>query len=128
MRINNNQSTKIRILDSYRNEMQLAIKARIDGNLNLCAPILNLAIHHYERAHILSQKYTIPHLKSHLGMLRIGFLRKDTREIVGQCIRVVAALIFSKIWVPIGNTGGTNVSALRPMPIPEDLQQVLEPQ
>jgi hypothetical protein len=121
MTTNNDHSNKTRILVSYRQEMQLAIKARIDGNLNL-------AIHHYERAHILSQKYTIPHLKSHLGMLRIGFLRKDTREIVGQCIRVVAALIFSKIWVPIGNTGGTNVSALRPMPIPEDLQQVLEPQ
>lgn len=121
MRINNNQSTKIRILDSYRNEMQLAIKARIDGNLNL-------AFYHYERAHILGQKYTLPHIKSHIGMLRVGWLRKDLREIVGQCVRMVAALIFSKIWVPIGNTGGTNVSALRPMPIPEDLQQVLEPQ
>lgn len=121
MRINNNQSTKIRILDSYRNEMQLAIKARIDGNLNL-------AIHHYERAHILSQKYTISHIRSHIGMLQVSFVMKDFREIFGQCVRIIAALIFSKIWVPIGNTGGTNVSALRPMPIPEDLQQVLEPQ
>ena len=121
MTTNNDHSNKTRILVSYLQEMQLAIKARIDGNLNL-------AIHHYERAHILGQKYTLPHIKSHIGMLRVGWLRKDLREIVGQCVRMVAALIISKIWVPIGNTGGTNVSALRPMPIPEDLQQVLEPQ
>jgi Protein of unknown function (DUF3703) len=36
-----------------------------------------------------------------------------------------AALIFSKLWVPLGNTGGANVSALKPMPIPDDLKQVL---
>lgn len=121
MSTNNDHLNKTRILVSYRQEMQLAFDARNNGDLNL-------AFHHYERAHILSQKYTVPHLKSHLGMLRIGFLRKDTREIVGQCVRMVAALIFSKIWVPIGNTGGANVSALRSMPIPEDLLQVLEPQ
>lgn len=121
MTTNNDHSNKTRILVSYRQEMQIAIKARTDGDLNL-------AFHHYERAHVLSQKYTWPHIKSHVGMLQVGWLRKDPREMVGQCIRMVAALIFSKIWVPIGNTGGANVSALRPMPIPEDLQQVLEPQ
>lgn len=107
------------VLKAFSQEMQIAIKARIDGNLNL-------AFHHYERAHILSQKYTIPHIKSHIGMLRIGFLRKDMREIAGQCVRMIAALIFSKLWVPVGNTGGANVSALKPMPIPEDLKKVLE--
>jgi hypothetical protein len=84
-----------------------------------------LAFHHYERAHILSQKYMWPHIQSHLGMLHIGYRRNDLREIAGQCIRMLAALIFSKLWVPLGNTGGANVSALRPMPIPDDLKQVL---
>jgi hypothetical protein len=59
-------------------------------------------------------------------MLQVGWLRKDMREIAGQCVRMVAALLFSKIWVPIGNTGGANVSALKPMPIPEDLRQLLD--
>jgi len=106
------------VLAAFRHEMQSALAARKNGDLNL-------AFHHYERAHILSQKYTVPHIKSHLGMLRIGYLRNDAREIFGQCVRVVAALIFSKIWVPIGNTGGANVSALKPMPMPDDLLALL---
>ena len=98
--------------------MELAVDARDKGDLNI-------AFHHYERAHILSQKYTLPHIKSHLGMMQVGFLRKDAREMFGQCVRVFAALIFSKLWVPIGNTGGANVSALKSMPIPEDLKRLL---
>lgn len=111
---------KPRIIAAFQREMQMAINARDKNDLKL-------AFYHYERAHILSQKYTVPHIKSHLGMLRIGYLRNDAREIFGQCIRVVAALIFSKLWVPIGNTGGANVSALKPMPVPEDLRRLLEP-
>jgi hypothetical protein len=34
--------------------------------------------------------------------------------------------VFSRIWVPIGNTGGARVSALRPMPLPDDLRALLE--
>lgn len=107
------------ILHAFRNEMQLAADARKQCDLPL-------AFHHYERAHILSQRFTLPHIKSHLGMLHIGFLRKDLREMWGQCVRVIAALTFSKIWVPTGNTGGANVSAMKPMPIPDDLKPLLE--
>jgi hypothetical protein len=38
----------------------------------------------------------------------------------------LAAALFSRLWVPVGNTGGANVSAFRPMPVPEDLQRLLE--
>lgn len=106
------------ILTAHKIEMQSALDARKKGDLNL-------AFYKYERAHILSQRHTIAHIKSHLGMLHIGYVRNDMREIIGQCVRVFAALIFSKIWVPIGNTGGANVSALKPMPIPEDLKRLL---
>ena len=106
------------ILSAYQGEMLLAISARSQADFNR-------AFHHYERAHILGQKFTWPHVKSHLGMLQVGFLRKDAREMFGQCVRVVAALIFSKIWVPLGNTGGANVSALKSMPIPDDLKALL---
>jgi hypothetical protein len=27
--------------------------------------------------------------------------------------------------IPVGNTGGANVPPLRPMPIPDDLQQII---
>jgi hypothetical protein len=37
----------------------------------------------------------------------------------------MAAALFSRIWVPEGNTGGANVSAIQPMPIPADLRDLL---
>lgn len=85
---------------------------------------LDLAFHHLERAHILGQRYYVPHLQTHVAMLWIGWRRRDVGEIFGQIIRLLAvapATIFK--WVPIGNTGGANVSALKPMPIPDDLAQ-----
>jgi hypothetical protein len=54
-------------------------------------------------------------------MLRVGLHRRDGREIFGQLLRLVATLpgaLFG--WVPAGNTGGANVSALRPMPMPPE--------
>jgi len=89
---------------------------------------LDLAFHHLERAHILGQRYYVPHLQTHVAMMWIGVRRRDGREILGQIIRLLAvapAAIFK--WVPIGNTGGANVSALKPMPIPDDLVRFFEP-
>ena len=59
-------------------------------------------------------------------MLRLGWSRRDLREVVGQIPRIFAAALFSRVWVPIGNTGGANVPAMRPMPIPPDLQAILD--
>ena len=88
---------------------------------------LDLAFHHLERAHILGQRHYVPHLQTHVAMLWIGWRRRDTREIFGQVLRLLAvapAAIFKR--VPIGNTGGANVPALKAMPIPEDLAQYFE--
>ena len=83
------------------------------------------AFTHLERAHILSQKYTLAHAATHLRMLRLGWRTRDVREVLGQLTRTIAALVFSRIWVPVGNTGRANVSAFAPMPVPEDLAVVL---
>jgi hypothetical protein len=88
---------------------------------------LDAAFSHLERAHILSQRHTGPHARVHLDMLRVGWKRRDAREVLGQAVRTLAAIVFSRLWVPIGNTGGSNVSALRPMPVPDDLKPLLEP-
>jgi hypothetical protein len=58
-------------------------------------------------------------------MLGVGWERRDSRELVAQLVRFVAALMFSRIWVPVGNTGGANVSAFRAMDIPDDLAAIL---
>ncbi len=107
-----------RLRAAFDGEWDLAIAARDQGDLDR-------AFIHFERAHILSQRHTWQHMRSHLGMLGIGWRRRDLREIFGQCTRIVAASPFSRVWVPLGNTGGANVSPFRPMPLPADLQALL---
>ncbi|WP_028768984.1 DUF3703 domain-containing protein [Shewanella fidelis] len=85
------------------------------------------AFYHLERAHILGQSYTLAHTRTHWWMLKVGWQQRSPKEVFGQCSRIVASVIFSKIWVPLGNTGGTNVNPLKPMPIPKDLQNSLKP-
>lgn len=82
---------------------------------------LDTAFGHLERAHILGQRRTGPHVRTHLAMLAVGWQRQDRREVLGQLGRTVAALLFSRLWVPVGNTGGASVSAFRPMPLPADI-------
>lgn len=80
------------------------------------------AFAHLERAHILGQLSFLDHVVVHVRMLRIAFENRDALEVRGQFVRLLATVpghLFG--WVPIGNTGGANVSALRPMPIPADL-------
>jgi hypothetical protein len=80
-------------------------------------------IHHLERAHIVGQRYFWGHLVSHLWMLRVAWARRDLRELRGQLTRILAVpLGYGFGWVPVGNTGGANVSPIQPMPIPQDLQ------
>lgn len=104
---------------AFDREWECARVARREGNLDL-------AFQHLERAHILGQRLTWRHVRSHVGMLRIGWLRSDAGEILGQVLRILAAAMVSRIWVPAGNTGGANVSAIQPMPVPPDLQGLLD--
>jgi uncharacterized membrane protein len=77
---------------------------------------------HLERAHVLSQPVASLHLRTHLAMLAAGFRRRDRHEVVGQLLRLIVAGPGSMTGrYPVGNTGGANVSALTPMPIPDDL-------
>jgi hypothetical protein len=84
--------------------------------------------HHLERAHILSQPKARLHLRTHVAMLAAGIRRHDRREIVGQLLRLVVAGPGSLTGrYPVGNTGGADVNALTPMPIPTDLAPYLSP-
>lgn len=83
------------------------------------------SFYHLERAHILGQSYIIPHILSHWWMLKLGFKLGNNKEIIGQIMRILASILFSRIWVPKGNTGGANVSPIKPMPIPDDLNKLL---
>ena len=87
---------------------------------------LDRAFSHLERAHILGQSFSIAHARTHWWMLKVGWRRRDLVEIAGQLPRILGALLLSRIWVPIGNTGGARVPPFQPMPIPEDLQRLLD--
>lgn len=81
------------------------------------------AFHHLERAHVLGQSSTVQHVRVHARMLLWGLRQRKPREVLGQLMRIVGAATKTVFWVPVGNTGGANVSAFRPMPIPSDLAQ-----
>lgn len=84
-----------------------------------------VAVHHFERAHILGQRSTRAHVRAHVGLLQVAWRQRAYREILGQVVRIAAAALFSRLWVPVGNTGSANVSAFQPMPISDDLRELL---
>ena len=52
--------------------------------------------------------------------------RRDGREIAGQLLRLLLAVPGSVSGrYPVGNTGGADVSAFSPMPVPDDLRPLL---
>lgn len=82
--------------------------------------------HHLERAHILSQPLAGLHVRTHASMFGAAVRRRDRREVIGQTFRLLVAGPGSKTGrYPVGNTGGADVSAFAPMPIPDDLRAVL---
>ncbi|WP_336299072.1 DUF3703 domain-containing protein [Pseudomonas sp. WJP1] len=67
----------------------------------------------------------LAHAKSHWFMLNLGRMTKDWRVTAGQDPRIVAALLFSRILGPVGNTGRARISAFSVMPLSADLEELL---
>jgi hypothetical protein len=85
------------------------------------------AFRHLERAHVLGQSSTVHHVHAHWQMLRWAWWQRDAREGLGQVMRLIGAATKTALgWVPSGNTGGANVSPFKPMPIPAELQAMIE--
>lgn len=81
------------------------------------------AFAHLERAHVLGQASTLQHVRVHWRMLRFGMRRRDTRECLGQLLRIGGAATKTAFGlVPDGNTGGSNLSPFRRMPIAPELE------
>ncbi|MBV7258427.1 DUF3703 domain-containing protein [Erythrobacter crassostreae] len=104
------------LTDHVRNELTQAERAATP----------QLSFHHLERAHILSQYSTRDHMRVHLAMLKWARNQRDWREAFGQIIRLAGAATKTAIgMVPVGNTGGSNVSAIKPMKLPDDLAAII---
>ena len=102
----------------FEDELSRAHEALAAGSFELCFA-------HLERAHVLSQHMTVRHTRVHGLMLVAGWRRGDWHEVVGQVPRMLASLLFSRLWVPKGNSGRARVSAFQPMPVPEDLRHLV---
>ncbi len=86
-----------------------------------------LAFLHLENAHILGQKSTYWHVKVHMLMLIFGLRQKDIHEVFGQIIRIIGAALFTAVkGVPEGNTGGSNVSPIKVMPIKPEYAAIIK--
>ena len=104
----------------YEAELRKSEEARMRSDMQL-------EWHHLERAHILGQRWPREHNAVHWRMLVFGFRTKNTREIIGQLPRPIIGGVKSFVGtVPIGNTGGAGVPAMRTMPLPQDLSVLLE--
>ena len=80
-----------------------------------------------ERAHVLGQTRIGPHLHVHLAMLRLAWASRDGREIRGQLLRTALVPLGHLLGrLPLGNTGGANVSAFEPMPIAPELERLMQ--
>ena len=82
---------------------------------------------HLENAHVLGQKSTRWHVLAHVRMLQWAVRNRDLREFLGQLLRIIGAATKTAIGlVPTGNTGGSNVSPFRPMPLNDEHKTILE--
>jgi hypothetical protein len=109
-----------RIRSSVQAELQAARQAEARGDAGA-------AFRHLERAHVLGQEATALHVRVHWRMFLWAVRRRKPAEVAGQLGRLVAAALVTGLgWLPHGNTGGADVSAFRRMPIPDDLQRLID--
>ena len=107
------------LLESIEGEISAAALAEDMGNADE-------AFRHLERAHVLGQASTYHHTRVHWLMLKHGLKMRNGREVAGQILRIAGAATKTPFGVyPKGNTGGSNVSPIKPMPIPDDLAEIL---
>ena len=104
--------------EAYKQEVERADQALRRGDFET-------ALRHLERAHVLAQRMTGRHTSIHWRMLAAGLRRGDLREVAGQVSRIMASILFSRLWVPRGNSGRSRVSAFKPMPVPDDLRHLV---
>ncbi len=107
------------------------IRPHVDGELSAAARagrsgLPGDAFRHLERAHVLGQASTVQHVRAHLHMLAWALRHRRPREIRGQLLRIVGAATKTVFWIPVGNTGGSDVHPLQPMPVPPDLAWLID--
>ncbi len=87
---------------------------------------LEQSFEHLENAHILGQYSTRHHVRSHYKMLLWAIKFNKPYELMGQVVRIIGAGTKTYIGlVPTGNTGGSNVSPLKTLPLSSAHEKVI---
>lgn len=112
--------TASRRIEAFEAAMSEAARYRAVGDTKSAFAAL-------ERAHVLGQLDFVPHVRVHWQMLRAGWASGNRREVTGQLLRIALVPVGHLVGrLPVGNTGGANVSAFQPMPISPELQRLIE--
>ena len=112
--------------------MNSALRVAFDRELGRAEQMIAVgeldgAFAHLERAHVIGQMFVWPHARSHWLMCRVEMQRRRGAAVFGQVMRIILGMIGSAIGiVPVGNTGGTNISMFRRLPIDPELQKIIE--
>ena len=91
------------VREAFKREWTPAAAARDGGNLNE-------AHRRLDRAHILSQCFTMLHVRSQVGMMRLGLHRQDMHEVTAKCSPLRAVVTALPMWA------GTRCTRARPCP------------
>jgi hypothetical protein len=101
---------------AFNREVALGRELLVAGNLED-------AFQHLERAHVIGQTFVGAHARVHWMMLKLELRRRRPAAVLGQVIRLVLGIIGSAIGVvPVGNTGGTDISMFKRLPIAPELR------
>ena len=105
--------------NAFDNEIALAREFIAKGELES-------GFRHLERAHVIGQAFVAPHVLSHLLMLGVEVRRRRVMATAGQAVRIALGMLGSAVGiVPVGNTGGTDISMFKRMPIDPELQKII---
>ena len=80
-----------------------------------------------EAAHVLGQRRWLPHVRSHAYMLALACQAGDGREVRGQLFRLLMVPLGHLTGrLPVGNSGRSNISPFRPMPVSREIIELID--
>jgi hypothetical protein len=107
-------------------------KKMLEEEVGLAEDLIRLgkyddAFLHLQSAHVLGQAYIRWHVVSHWLMLKVAVRRRQPMAAAGQLARIFLGALGSALGrVPTGNTGGSDISMFKRMPIAPELSRVME--
>lgn len=114
-----NRRAPFEVRERFAAELAAAGRARMAGRADDAWAAL-------EFAHVLSQPWAGLHTRSHWAMFALAVRTVDVREALGQVARLALAAPGSATGrYPSGNTGRARVSMFAPMPVPDELTELV---